>query len=101
MFRDIAEVAAVAERGEATPMDMRLRNRLDHSFCTRLLVQDSVRDAFLEKFNTYADAQQKINLAIFERLRAMQVSLNPPLRNLVQLEQLSFQVNVAPLDKAG
>ena len=39
MFRDIAEVAAVAERGEATPMDMRLRNRLDHSFCTRLLVQ--------------------------------------------------------------
>jgi small-conductance mechanosensitive channel len=38
-------------------------------------------------FNTYADAQQKINLAIFERLRAMKVSLNPPARNVVQLEQ--------------
>ena len=39
MFRDIAETRAIAERGEATPLDMRLRNRLDHSFCTRLLVQ--------------------------------------------------------------
>ena len=39
MFRDIAEIKAVAEQGEATPLDMRLRNRLDHSFCTRLLVQ--------------------------------------------------------------
>jgi alkylation response protein AidB-like acyl-CoA dehydrogenase len=39
MFRDIAETRAVAEQGEATPLDMRLRNRLDHSFCTRLLVQ--------------------------------------------------------------
>jgi small-conductance mechanosensitive channel len=37
-------------------------------------------------FNTYADAQQKINLAIFERLRAMNVNLNPPTRNVVQLE---------------
>jgi alkylation response protein AidB-like acyl-CoA dehydrogenase len=39
MFRDIAETGAVGMRGEATPLDMRLRNRLDHSFCTRLLVQ--------------------------------------------------------------
>jgi resorcinol 4-hydroxylase (FADH2) len=39
MFRDIAETRAVAEQGAATPLDMRLRNRLDHSFCTRLLVQ--------------------------------------------------------------
>jgi small-conductance mechanosensitive channel len=37
-------------------------------------------------FNTYADAQQKINLAIFERLRAMNVNLHPPTRNVVQLE---------------
>ena len=37
-------------------------------------------------FNTYADAQQKINLAIFERLRAMNVNLNPPTRNVVRLE---------------
>ena len=39
MFRDIAEIRAIAEQGAATPLDMRLRNRLDHSFCTRLLVQ--------------------------------------------------------------
>jgi small-conductance mechanosensitive channel len=50
---------------------------------------ETVFYALKPDFNTYADAQQKINLAIFERLRAMQVSLNPPLRNLVQLEQLS------------
>jgi resorcinol 4-hydroxylase (FADH2) len=39
MFRDIAETYATAERGEQTPLDMRLRNRLSHTFCTRLLVQ--------------------------------------------------------------
>jgi small-conductance mechanosensitive channel len=37
-------------------------------------------------FNTYADAQQAINLAIFERLRAMKVSLNAPTRTIVRLE---------------
>jgi resorcinol 4-hydroxylase (FADH2) len=26
-------------RGEATPVDMRIRNRLDHAFCTKLLLQ--------------------------------------------------------------
>ena len=39
IFRDIAETYATAERGEQTPLDMRLRNRLSHTFCTRLLVQ--------------------------------------------------------------
>jgi alkylation response protein AidB-like acyl-CoA dehydrogenase len=39
MFRNIAETYAVAARGEPTPLDMRLRNRLGHTFCTRLLVQ--------------------------------------------------------------
>jgi alkylation response protein AidB-like acyl-CoA dehydrogenase len=39
MFRDLAETNATAERGEQTPLDMRLRNRLSHTFCTRLLVQ--------------------------------------------------------------
>jgi resorcinol 4-hydroxylase (FADH2) len=39
MFRDLAETAAMATRGEPTPLDMRLRNRLSHTFCTRLLVQ--------------------------------------------------------------
>jgi small-conductance mechanosensitive channel len=37
-------------------------------------------------FNTYADAQQKINLEIFERLRAMNVSLTAPNRTLVNFE---------------
>jgi small-conductance mechanosensitive channel len=50
---------------------------------------ETVFYALKPDFNTYADAQQKINLAIFERLRAMKVSLNPPLRNVVQLEQAS------------
>jgi alkylation response protein AidB-like acyl-CoA dehydrogenase len=39
MFRDLAETYATATRGEQTPLDMRLRNRLSHTFCTRLLVQ--------------------------------------------------------------
>ena len=39
MFRDLAETNAAATRGEQTPLDMRLRNRLNHTFCTRLLVQ--------------------------------------------------------------
>lgn len=38
------------------------------------------------EFNIYADAQQKINLAIFERLRSMKVSLTPPNRMSVNLE---------------
>ena len=37
-------------------------------------------------FNTYADAQQKINLEIFERLRAMKVNLTPPNRTAVYFE---------------
>lgn len=39
IFRDLAEAHATAVRGEQTPLDMRLRNRLGHTFCTRLLVQ--------------------------------------------------------------
>jgi alkylation response protein AidB-like acyl-CoA dehydrogenase len=39
MFRDLAEAYATATRGDQTPLDMRLRNRLSHTFCTRLLVQ--------------------------------------------------------------
>ena len=37
-------------------------------------------------FNTYADAQQKINLEIIERLRAMNVSLTAPNRTGVYFE---------------
>jgi small-conductance mechanosensitive channel len=50
---------------------------------------ETVFYALKPDFNTYADAQQKINLAIFDRLREMKVSLNPPLRNVVRLEQAS------------
>ncbi len=50
---------------------------------------ETVFYALKPDFNTYADAQQKINFAIFDRLRVMQVSLNPPLRNVVRLEQAS------------
>jgi len=39
LFRDIAETYTTAERREQTPLDMRLRNRLSHTFSTRLLVQ--------------------------------------------------------------
>jgi small-conductance mechanosensitive channel len=37
-------------------------------------------------FRTYVDARQQINLAIFERLRAMKVSLTPPSRMAVSFE---------------
>ncbi len=37
--RDLAETYAVAARGEQTPIEMRLRNRLDHAFSARLIVQ--------------------------------------------------------------
>jgi alkylation response protein AidB-like acyl-CoA dehydrogenase len=39
LFRDLGETYAMAARGEPTSLDIRLRNRLDHAFCTRLLVQ--------------------------------------------------------------
>lgn len=55
MFRDLGEVHEVADRGEATPMDMRLRNRLDHAFCARLLLQ--AVDALF-----YASGGQSIHL---------------------------------------
>jgi small-conductance mechanosensitive channel len=38
------------------------------------------------EFNTYADAQQQINLEIFQRLRALNVSLTPPNRTSVYFE---------------
>jgi small-conductance mechanosensitive channel len=37
-------------------------------------------------FNAYADAQQKINLEILERLRAMKINLLPPNRTSVYFE---------------
>jgi small-conductance mechanosensitive channel len=38
-------------------------------------------------FNTYADAQQKVNLAIIERLRQMKVSFTAPMRAVVVIEK--------------
>jgi len=40
-------------------------------------------------FNIYADAQQKINLSIIERLRAMKVNFTAPTRTVVYLENAS------------
>jgi alkylation response protein AidB-like acyl-CoA dehydrogenase len=39
MFRDLAEAAALAARGEPIGIDTRLRNRRDQAFCVRLLIQ--------------------------------------------------------------
>ena len=39
MFRDLAEAAALAQRGEPVSMDVRLRNRRDQAFCVRLAIQ--------------------------------------------------------------
>ena len=38
------------------------------------------------EFNTYADAQQKINIAIYERMRAMNVSLTAPSRTAISFD---------------
>jgi resorcinol 4-hydroxylase (FADH2) len=39
LHRDLRETADLVARGEAVGLDMRLRNRLTHTFATRLLVQ--------------------------------------------------------------
>lgn len=39
MFRDLTEAYAMAARGEAVSLDVRLRNRRDQAFCARLLLQ--------------------------------------------------------------
>ena len=39
MFRDLAEASALAERGHAVTIDVRLRNRRDQAFCVRLAIQ--------------------------------------------------------------
>jgi len=46
IHRDLRETAAAVARGETIDNDMRLRNRLTHSFATRLLIQ-SVDAVFL------------------------------------------------------
>jgi alkylation response protein AidB-like acyl-CoA dehydrogenase len=39
MFRDLAEAAAMAERGDPVSLDVRLRNRRDQAFCVRLAIR--------------------------------------------------------------
>lgn len=39
IHRDLRETAAVVERGDTVDIDMRMRNRLTHTFATRLLTQ--------------------------------------------------------------
>lgn len=48
------------------------------------------------EFNTYADAQQKINIAIYERMRAMNVSLTPPTRTTVSFDNAPPAANMGP-----
>jgi alkylation response protein AidB-like acyl-CoA dehydrogenase len=38
MFRDLAEAFAMASRGEAVSIDVRIRNRRDQAFCAGLLI---------------------------------------------------------------
>jgi resorcinol 4-hydroxylase (FADH2) len=39
IFRDLAEAHAMAARGEAVSLDVRLRNRRDQAFCAKLLLR--------------------------------------------------------------
>ena len=39
IFRDLADAAALAARGEPVGIDVRLRNRRDQAFCVRLAIQ--------------------------------------------------------------
>ena len=39
LFRDLAEAAALAARGEPVGVEVRLRNRRDQAFCARLAIQ--------------------------------------------------------------
>jgi alkylation response protein AidB-like acyl-CoA dehydrogenase len=39
MSRDLAEAAAIVQRGEPVSLDVRLRNRRDQAFCVRLAIQ--------------------------------------------------------------
>ena len=70
---------------EATP-DTRFDRCHFLTYGANTLQFEAVFYATKPDFNTYADAQQKINLEIFERLRAMKVSLTPPNRTSVYFE---------------
>lgn len=77
--------AVVREIIEATP-DTRFDRCHFLTYGATTLQFEVVFYATTPEFNTYADAQQKINLAIFERLRAMKVSLSAPNRTSVYFE---------------
>jgi small-conductance mechanosensitive channel len=77
--------AIVREIIEATP-DTRFDRCHFLTYGPTMLQFEVVFFATKADFNTYADAQQKINLAIFERMRALGVSLTPPNRTTVSFE---------------
>lgn len=77
--------AMVREIIEATP-DTRFDRCHFLTYGENTLQFEVVFYATKPDFNTYADAQQKINLEIYERLRAMKVSLTPPSRMSVYFE---------------
>jgi small-conductance mechanosensitive channel len=73
---------AVREIIEATP-DTRFDRCHFLTYGETALQFEAVFYATKPEFNTYADAQQKINLALFERLRTMKVSFLAPSRTVV------------------
>jgi small-conductance mechanosensitive channel len=70
---------------ESTP-DTRFDRCHFLSYGPTTLQFEAVFFATTPDFNTYADAQQSINIAIFERLREMKVSLVPSNRTQVYFE---------------
>jgi small-conductance mechanosensitive channel len=75
----------VQEIIEATP-DTRFDRCHFLTYGASTLQFETVFYATKPEFNVYADAQQKINLALFERMRAMNVSLVAPNRTTIVFE---------------
>jgi len=75
----------VREIVEATP-DTRFDRCHFLTYAASTLQFEVVFYATKPEFNVYADAQQRINLEIFERLREMKVNLTPPNRTSVFFE---------------
>ena len=83
----------VREIIEATP-DTRFDRCHFLTYAASTLQFEVVFYATKPEFNVYADAQQRINLEIFERLREMKVNLTPPNRTSVFFENPPPATNV-------
>ena len=84
--RSLAAIPAVVrEIIEATP-DTRFDRCHFLTYGATTLQFEVVFYTTKPEFNTYADAQQAINLALFERMRAMNVNLTAPSRTAIYFE---------------